>query len=243
MPRFQTATCAAVLASAIITATAGCSSSTQDDSATNAPENAKADSVTVGEVPGRPEASAALQNWVDDLETGFITTLVKNCWTIAPERVETMYAEPGPILDAVAQPGTEGQFAYIWQDDKTRVSIKRSEIASGYACPYVSAIDDRQIYTEADAKYRVFRYLQRSVGNPVSRDDTEANYRLECNDFSDASRTAIQGVMDYKINSMAVTGKPDNYVVTVDTLTDGKERKIKITTAIEDEGYCLQSVK
>lgn len=245
MNRLQSVTRAAVLTALAVSSISACGSSGDDasQSGDSTAESGVTSTASVGEVPRRPEAAPALQKWVADLQSGDLDKLVDNCWTIEPERARSMYADKPAILAAVAKPGTDGQFAYVWEDDATRVSVKRSEIASGYACPYVAEKSDLRIYTPADAEYKVVRYLQRIVGEPVNPDDTEKKYPLECAGFAPASRKLAEEIDSYSRQSFLVTGDPaKDLVVTVAVTTAGNQRVFDVHTAIEDEGYCIKSV-
>ena len=199
----------------------------------------------VGEVPGRPAAAPALGNWADDLITGDLAVLESKCWTIAPQRVRSTYADKDAILAAIANPGIEGQWAYIWEDDTTRVSVKRSEIASGYACPHVSPKSDVHIFNATDARYVVLRYLQRVIGAPVNRDDTETNYPLECHEYdplSDTSRSIAASVVSFDRDSLAVSGGPDEWQVVVSGQSASGNREFRFSTNVGPEGYCISEV-
>lgn len=206
-------------------------------------------SITVGEVPGQPATAQALRAWATDLVAGNMDVLVRKCWTIAPSRVRSMYGDVEAIENAIAQPGIDGQFAYIWQDDTTSVSVKRSEIASGYACPYVSARSDSHIFTAEDAKYRVLRFVLRVVGKPVNADDTEAKYPLECtgwgpSELSDTSRSVAATTTSIDRDSLVASGGPDDWQVTVrGTSNDGDAREYRYSTTVGPEGYCISEVR
>lgn len=205
--------------------------------------------VTVGEVPGQPAAAQAMRAWATDLVAGNMDVLVRKCWTIAPSRVRSMYADKAAIENAIAQPGIDGQFAYIWQDDTTSVSVKRSEIASGYACPYVAARSDVHIFTSDDAKYRVLRFVLRVIGKPVNADDTEAKYPLECSgwgpsELSDTSRSIAATMTSVDRNSLVASGGPDDWQVTVrGTSKGGEAREYLYRTTVGPEGYCISEVR
>ena len=205
--------------------------------------------MTVGEVPNQPAVADALRAWATDFAAGDVDALVRKCWTIAPSRVRGMYAAVKPIEHAIAQPGIEGQFAYIWRDGTTTVSVKRSEISSGYACPYVSPQSDTHIYNGDDAKYRVLRFVQRIIGQPVNPADTEANYPLECSGWpqtamSDTSRSIAATTISVDPDSLQVTGGPDDWQVTVHgTSRGGDAREYLYRTSVGPEGYCISEVE
>lgn len=136
--------------------------------------------IPIGEVPTNPDAEAALRPWAEDLVADDIDVLTRNCWTIAPTNIATMYSDTDGILAAIAQPGVDGQFAVIWRGPDQTVSVKRSEIASGYACPRVYPTGSNGDFNDADAEHTVHRYLARWTGKPVDPSDVEDKYQLVC---------------------------------------------------------------
>jgi serine/threonine-protein kinase len=163
----------------------------------------------VGEVPGEPEGAAALRPWVRDLVSLSTAALAAKCWTIAPDSAKRMYADTTPILNAVRDPGFEGQYGVFWKDETTRVSVRSSEIRSGYACPYVETNTGGNHLTPNDAEYVVQRYLSRVVGKPVSPDDVESRYSLECNNLSPVARQLLGKVTSFEVNSIRSNGDLD----------------------------------
>ncbi|SDI11268.1 hypothetical protein SAMN05444695_10594 [Rhodococcus triatomae] len=215
--------------------------------------------VDVGEVPGNPAAAAALQAWADDLVSTDIESMIETCWTLAPSLVRTMYADPESVAAVVARPGMDGQYAVSWTDGTTRVSAKRSEIASGYACPHVHPEGTVDYYTLDDAEYAARRFLARAVGDPVDRADREAAYPLICPGNSpwdprgtgaggqpplklDAS--ALDDVSDFAPDRLRATRLASGYVtVTAPVTVDGDELTRQILLAVGPDGYCLGEVE
>jgi len=200
---------------------------------------------TVGEVPGHPQAAAALQAWVDGLVSLPTADLVAKCWTIAPESARRMYADQAPILAAVAHPGVAGQFATIWRDANTQVSVRDSEIRSGYACPYVNPNIAGNQLTPADAEYIVLRYLSRIVGKPVNPDDVESKYRLQCNNFPLAASQLLAAVTTFDAKSIRSNGDLDKPVVTASVNRGGSTTDIHVSLSGGIDGsdgvYCIAS--
>lgn len=200
---------------------------------------------TVGEVPGHPQAAAALQAWVDGLVSLPTADLVAKCWTIAPESARRMYADQAPILVPVAHPGVAGQFATIWRDASTQVSVRDSEIRSGYACPYVHPNTAGNFLTSADAEYVVLRYLSRIVGKPVNPDDVEFKYRLQCNNFPVAASQLLTAVTAFDAKSIRSNGDLDKPVVTVNVNRGGSTTDIHVSLSGgvdgSDDVYCIAS--
>ncbi|WP_418004761.1 hypothetical protein ACNO8X_07290 [Mycobacterium sp. PDNC021] len=174
------------------------------------------------------------------LSTGDV---VAKCWTVAPDRARHMYADRAPILAAVAQPGIDGQFAVIWQDETTNVSVRRSEIRSGYACPYVHAAGAGNHLTPEDAEYIVQRYLSRVVGKPVNPDDIESKYRLKCNNLSMVAEQLLGKVTSFDANSIKSNGETDSPVVTVAVHRAGSSGDIHVSLSGGIDGsdsiYCI----
>ncbi|MEE2058202.1 hypothetical protein [Rhodococcus artemisiae] len=229
---------------------------TDGDSATAPSTEAATPGVTVGDVPGNAAAAAALQGWTNDLLAG--TDVVGKCWTIAPERAEEMYADADAISAAVQQTGLDGQFAVTWSANDTDVSVLRSEISSGYACPYVHATDDSGIYTDDDAVYAVERFLGRAVGDPVDPSDTEEDYPLICPGMGiwDPWGTgnpvvpplwtdpdALDDVTSFDAESATFSPVDDVYgSVTIPIVEAGTARDLVVYVTIASNGYCLGAV-
>ncbi len=199
--------------------------------------------VVVGDVPGAPAAAVALRRWVGDLVSLSTADIAAKCWTIAPDRANQMYADRTPILAAVAQPGIDGQFAVIWRDETTNVSVRRSEIRSGYACPYVHPTGAGNYLTPKDAEYIVQRYLSRVVGTPVNPDDVESKYRLKCNNLSMVAEQLIGKVTSFDVNSIRSNGDTGSPVVTVAVHRAGSSGDIHVSLSGgiygSDSIYCI----
>ena len=197
----------------------------------------------VGEVPGEPEGAAALRPWVRDLVSLSTAALAAKCWTIAPDSAKRMYADTTPILNAVRRQGVEGQYGVFWNDETTRVSVRSSEIRSGYACPYVETNTGGNHLTPNDAEYIVQRYLSRVVGKPVNPDDVESRYSLECNNLSPVARQLLGKVTSFEVNSIRSNGDLEYPVVTVTVNRAGSTRDIHVSLSGgiygSDDIYCI----
>jgi len=197
----------------------------------------------VGEVPGEPEGAAALRPWVRDLVSLSTAALAAKCWTIAPDSAKRMYADTTPILNAVRRQGVEGQYGVFWNDETTRVSVRSSEIRSGYACPYVETNTGGNHLTPNDAEYIVQRYLSRVVGKPVNPDDVESRYSLECNNLSPVARQLLGKVTSFEVNSIRSNGDLEYPVVTVTVNRAGSTRNIHVSLSGgiygSDDIYCI----
>ena len=197
----------------------------------------------VGEVPGEPEGAAALRPWVRDLVSLSTAALAAKCWTIAPNSAKRMYADTTPILNAVRRQGVEGQYGVFWNDETTRVSVRSSEIRSGYACPYVETNTGGNHLTPNDAEYVVQRYLSRVVGKPVNPDDVESRYSLECNNLSPVARQLLGKVTSFEVNSIRSNGDLEYPVVTVTVNRAGSTRDIYVSLSGgiygSDDIYCI----
>ncbi|NEW30662.1 hypothetical protein GV790_28945, partial [Nocardia cyriacigeorgica] len=78
------------------------------------------------------------QRWAVDLESKTIAQLRTTCWTLPPLTVADMYADPQPVLAALARPGTVTDDVITWRSSAgTTVTVDRAAVASGYACPRV----------------------------------------------------------------------------------------------------------
>ncbi|WP_327139132.1 hypothetical protein [Nocardia sp. NBC_01327] len=210
-------------------------------SSTTAPTPAA--SAAVGEVPGNPRAAAALRPWVRDLIGADIDQLIGKCWTIEPAHAREMYADKADILAAVAQPGIDGQFAVIWKGPVRSVSVKRAEIASGYACPYVDATGSVNSYTEADARYAVQRYLSRWVGKPVDADDVEGKYPLVCTGSVLADNPGrLTGVTAFGALTSRSTGDTGVEVSGPVTNSSNVTQPMTFTLSIGAGGYCIGNI-
>ncbi|NLG56257.1 MAG: hypothetical protein GX542_11540 [Rhodococcus sp.] len=215
-------------------------------------------SITVGEVPGNPAAAQALQAWADDVSKGDIAALTDKCWTVAPELVATMYADVDTIAAVVQNPGIDGQYAASWTDGTTRISAKRGEISSGYACPHVYQEGATSYYTLTDAEHATTRYLSRVAGEPVNEADTESEYPLVCpgNSPWDPRSTGAGGEPPLKrdpltqgdidsLDPASVQSRSlnDSYAaVTAQVETNRSTEEWTAILAIGPDGYCLGEI-
>ncbi|RZK95422.1 MAG: hypothetical protein EOP30_04180 [Rhodococcus sp. (in: high G+C Gram-positive bacteria)] len=214
--------------------------------------------VVVGEVPGNPAAVDAVRAWATDLVTR-PDTVPARCWTLPPAQAADQYADTAAILGALGQPGIDGQFAVSWTGGGTTVSVKRSEIASGYACPHVHPAGTVDFYTPVDAEYAVTRFLSRESGAPVNRADTETAYPLICPGFSpwDPSGTGnggqpplksdpdvLAGTTAFAADAMTATPVRGDYLDVSVPVTDvsGVTETKRVTLSIGPDGYCLGEV-
>ncbi|MFD6893935.1 hypothetical protein ACFWB0_05195 [Rhodococcus sp. NPDC060086] len=225
------------------------------ETVTASPATTEAPAVPVGDVPGNAAAAEALQAWVNDLVSG--NDVTAECWTIAPDRAEAMYSDVDAITAAVQRPGQDGQYAVTWSADGTDVSVLRSEIASGYACPYVHPAGG-DIYTGRDAVYAVERFLGRATGDPVHSDDTEENYPLICpgREIWDPWGTGSPGAPPLSMVPDALgdvttfdaesgTFSPLDEVygsVTIPVVEAGTARDLVVYVTTASNGYCLGAV-
>ncbi|QLY30447.1 hypothetical protein H0264_35920 [Nocardia huaxiensis] len=198
----------------------------------------------VGEVPGNPAAAAALRPWVADLLAGDLDTLVRKCWTIEPGNARAMYADEDAILAAVAEPGIDGQFAVLWKGPAVTVSVKRTEIASGYACPRVAPTGSAMNYNEADAAYAVHRYLSRFIGKPVNPADTEGAYPLVCPGSVLANNPGrLTGTTAFAAPTATRTDLGTAEVTVPVTNSSNVTQPVTFLLAVASEGYCLTDIR
>ncbi|WP_233532499.1 hypothetical protein [Antrihabitans sp. YC2-6] len=207
-------------------------------------------------MPSNPAAAPALQPWAADLVTGDLEVLTRKCWTVPPLEIPTMYGDKDSVLAALAEPGVDGQYAVTWTGAGVTVAVKRSEIASGYACPRVYATGSNGDFTPADARHVVRRYLSRLVGTPLSPDDVEGAYPLVCSAAQtwDPEGTGNPIAPPFATNSNLLTGTKafagddiestplqlDYLSVTVPiTNAAGVTATKDFTLRIGSEGYCI----
>ncbi|MET8874446.1 hypothetical protein [Nocardia sp. NPDC004604] len=206
--------------------------------------------VPIGEVSGNPKAASAVQPWANDLVGGDMDRLVGNCWTIEPSNARAMYADKDGILAALAQPGADGQFAVLWKGPVRTVSLRRSEIASGYACPRVYATGARDTLTDGDARYVVRRYLSRVIGKPVNQDDIESKYRLACAgsavdnnpDMLSGSTGFLEGEMSSRTLASPDPQAPKHEVTVPVTNSAGVNQPAVFTVDYGSEGNCISNI-
>jgi hypothetical protein len=213
----------------------------------------------VGEAPGNPAAAAALRPFVNDLTGGGIGVVTARCWTVPPTDIPTMYFDTGAIVDAVAAPAVDGQYAVTWTGPTATVAIKRSEIASGYACPTVYPTGTTPVFDATDAVYTVDRYLGRIAGIPVNRGDVEESYPLVCDSRGTwdpngtGSPTApplaenpeiLPSITSFDPDSVFVTAQNGVYTqVNADIIdASGVYQNRTFLLAIGGEGYCIGDI-
>ncbi|OZD06910.1 hypothetical protein CH275_06740 [Rhodococcus sp. 06-235-1A] len=213
----------------------------------------------VGEVPGNPDAAMALRPFVNDLTGGGIGVVTARCWTVPPTEIPSMYVDTAAILSAVAAPGVDGQYAVTWTGPIATVSVKRSEIASGYSCPTVYPTGTAPVFDAADAVHTVDRYLGRIAGIPVNRDDVEDNYPLVCDARQtwDALGTGaptapplvetpeiLPSITSFDPDSVFVTAQNGIYTqVNADIIdASGAYQNRTFVLAVGGEGYCIGDI-
>ncbi|NLU84804.1 hypothetical protein HCA44_18700 [Rhodococcus sp. HNM0569] len=232
---------------------ASASTSAADTTPPTTTREPAAERIVVGAVPGNPGATRAVQAWADDLAAD-PQRAVERCWTQPPNR--SMYGQIEAIRSVVAAPGVDGQYAVTWSDGTTSVSAKRSEIASGYACPNVHAASNTDFYGPADAEWTLHRYLSRETGRPVDPADTEDRYPLVCpgNSPWDPESTGAGGepplkadpdsaprIASFDTDEMTVTPLRGDYMSIDVPATDvaGNSGVATAVLSIGPDGYCM----
>lgn len=213
----------------------------------------------VGEAPGNSSAAAALRPFVSDLTGGGISVVTAKCWTVPPTDIPTMYFDTGAILAAVAAPAVDGQYAVTWIGPTATVAVKRSEIASGYACPAVYPTGTAPVFDAADAAYTVDRYLGRIAAIPVNPDDVEASYPLVCESRGtwDPNGTGspttppladnpeiLPSITSFDPDSVFVTAENGIYTqVNADIIdASGAYQNRTFVLTVGGEGYCIGDI-
>ncbi len=213
----------------------------------------------VGDVPGNPQAASALGAFLADLEAGGPPAVTPTCWTVPPTDIPVRYSDVASIVDAAGQPGVDGQYAVTWTGPVSTVSIKRSEIASGYACPSVYPTGTAPVFTDLDATYTVERYLGRFTGAPVDPADLEGDYPLVCDTRPtwDPQGTGVPtpaplannpgrltGSASYNPASVYVAFTNGDYKTVYADVTNvsGFEQNQVFTLAIGANGYCIGDI-
>ena len=221
--------------------------------------NAPAPGPAVGDVPGNPQAAMALRAFLVDLDAGGVPAVTPRCWTVPPSEIPVQYADAPAILDAAAQPGVDGQYAVTWTGPVSTVSVKRSEIASGYACPQVYPTGTEPAYSDVDATYAVERYLRRFTGAPINPDDLEGDYPLVCSQRAiwDPQGTGVPTVPPLANNPGRLTGSASYnpasvYVASTNgvyktvyadvTNVSGFEQNQVFTLTVGEGGFCIGDV-
>ncbi|MFF0541536.1 hypothetical protein [Nocardia thailandica] len=216
-----------------------------------------ADAPAIGAVPGVPAAAPAVARWAADLKKGSITQLQAACWELPPLTVADMYADPQPVLTALARPGTADEDTVTWRNGSTVVTVDRAFVAAGYACGRVSTTGAPATITEADARHAVRRYLARATGAPLDPADTEAAHPLTCRGATwdpEATGRPTQAplltnpgkagtITAFTAGELSSTALGSGYVsVTVPVTVSGVTRSETFVLAETPEGYCLGDV-
>lgn len=195
----------------------------------------------IGAVPGSPKAATVLRPWLDDVLAGDMSALIRKCWTQSPAEIPGMYGDVEQIVDAVRRPGVLGQFGPYWENDALHVSLRPSELRSGYGCPIVS---DRSATrpTEEQARYTAERYLSRVVGDPVNPADIEPDYPLLCNGAQPGD--TLSGVRRFEDKALTIRSSTGS-VVTVSapvTSADGVTSAVDLTLDHAANGFCVSRI-
>nr|WP_296771352.1 hypothetical protein [Rhodococcus sp. (in: high G+C Gram-positive bacteria)] len=213
----------------------------------------------VGDVPRNPQATQALRAFVTDLQAGGVPAVTPKCWTVPPSEIPLQYGDVPAILDAAAAPGIDGQYAVTWTGPVATISVKRSEIASGYACPRVYPTGTEPVLADVDANYTVERYLGRFTGTPVNPADLEGDYPLVCDTrpIWDPQGTGaptaaplannpgrLTGSASYDPASVYVAFTDGDYKTVYVDVTDvsGFEQNRVFTLTVAANGYCIGDI-
>ncbi|SNT27218.1 hypothetical protein [Rhodococcoides kyotonense] len=214
---------------------------------------------SVGDVPGNPQAASALRAFLVDLESGGIPAVAARCWTVPPTELPTQYADVAGILDAAAAPGVDGPSTVNWNGPAVTLSITRTDVVSGYACPRVSPAGTQPVFADVDANYTVTRYLGRFTGAPVSPADLEGDYPVVCagDPTWDPQGTGaptipplavnpglLTGSASYNPSSVYVAAVNGPYTTVYADVTDvsGFEQNRIFTLTADQTGYCIGDV-
>ncbi|WP_316576348.1 serine/threonine-protein kinase [Nocardia canadensis] len=205
----------------------------------NAPGPAQA--AQIGAVPDSPTAATVLRPWLDDVRAGDIAALIRKCWTQSPVEIPRMYGDVEQITDAVRRPGVLGQFGPYWQNDVLKVSLRPSELRSGYGCPIVSDRSATRL-TDEQARYTAERYLSRVVGYPVNPADVEPDYPLLCTGAQ--LGTALSGAKRFDDKALTVRGSTGSAVTVSAPVTsaDGVSKQVYLTLDHGTDGFCVSRV-
>ncbi|MGC0366886.1 hypothetical protein ABH922_004870 [Rhodococcus sp. 27YEA15] len=212
----------------------------------------------VGAVPGNAAAAPALTAWADDLVSLTPDALAARCWGKPPNTVTAQYTDVAAIFAALATPGVDGPYASTWSAGGLSVSAQHSDIATGYACPYVYTSGQPTFYSSDDAAYAVVRFLSRATGRPVNPRDVEAFFPLICpgnspwdpNATGDGDRPPLKltpdqlaGTRSFDAEAAIVTALQGDYVAVDLPVTDasGTTKTVRFTLSVGPDGYCLGS--
>lgn len=161
---------------------------------TTAPTSAPPAAVTLQPVKVMSLGSqsvASLQKYADDVAAGRISTIVTQCWTVAPDRIRLTFTDDGrKTLQAVGARPTAGQYGLEWSAGDTFVNASFAELDSSYACPHVTGGSTPDFPAVMDATLVAHRLDARLKGAPVNAKDTQKNYPLLCDTFGAESGAA-----------------------------------------------------
>ena len=206
-----------------------------------------------------PDTAAAVGRWAADLQAMPPAQLAQKCWTIAPQDVESMYADKQAVLSALARPGVAEGPTVVWggTDDAATVVAQRADIATGYACPRIARPGTQIEYTPADARHVVRRYLARRTGRPLDPADQEGSHPLVCPASPatwDPTGSGAPGVpplatdpdafgpvRSFVDESITSEQRSPGYLAVSAQVTDdnGMQRQHTFTVAQTERGHCL----
>ena len=133
--------------------------------------------IAVGGSEGR-RAPMSVQAFADDVADGSLDRIVRQCWTLTPERIRAALDLPGrvAVLATLSTPMRGAQSGWHWGSGLTQLSFTDSETNSPYACPSLGSAT----VTARDAELLLTRLAKRHAGTPFRSKDLEINYQLIC---------------------------------------------------------------
>lgn len=224
---------------------------------------------TVALTTADPDTTAALTRWATDLQRLTPAELEAKCWTIAPQNVDTMYADHAAILAALAQPGADNGTAVVWQSPATAeapitVVAQRADIETGYACPRVYPAGTETGFgaygttQTADARHVVRRYLARVTGSPVNPADEQSTHPLICTAGTAWDPTGIGAAAQapaatnpnqlpaptaFADQSISSTALNSTYLsIAANVTAGGIQQERTYTVKATDDGYCIGDI-
>ncbi|MFE6863605.1 hypothetical protein [Nocardia sp. NPDC057668] len=211
--------------------------------------------------PGSPVAAgAAVARWAADLRGRGTAGLAADCWAMAPDRIESEYAEPGPILEALTRDPVDHGDTTRWTSATVTLVVTDADTVDGYACPYVFPAGAAVEFTEADAIHTVRRFLARMIGDPVHTGDVENAYPLVCSTDTAtwdpygtgrpgiapmaAAASKLPGIKKFADRSIRAEWPRDGYLTVTAgvTSTAGVAKKQTFTLKSGNQGYCIGDV-
>ncbi len=124
---------------------------------------------------------ASLQALADDLADGNTSAIVRQCWTMAPQRLEReLFAQRQAVLAALTRANTGTERGMLWGTDRDAVFVAWDELSSSYACPQVRIGGQALPLQHYDATL-IFQRLDGQLrGQPLRPSDSLAAYPLLC---------------------------------------------------------------